>query len=120
MVIVFFLFKACIDGSMWAFCFEEVLKLSYKNGKDVLPCELLRELQKHIQGELIYIPREDNVRAGWGENNGTRQQIRKRNQEIHRLYTKGMGVWELVSRYHLSEDSIRKIIGKVSREQAYL
>ncbi|HHY81370.1 MAG TPA: hypothetical protein GX505_01665 [Clostridiales bacterium] len=93
--------------------------MGYKNGKDVLPIELLQELQKYIQGELIYIPKEDSVRAGWGENNGTRQQIRKRNQEIYRLYTKGMRIRELVSRFHLSEDSIRKIIIKVSREQIY-
>ncbi|MGI6526780.1 MAG: CD3324 family protein [Caldicoprobacterales bacterium] len=94
--------------------------MGYKNGKDVLPCELLQELQKYIQGELIYIPKQGNVRAGWGENNGTRQQIRRRNMEIHRLYTRGMRIRDLVSRYHLSEDSIRKIIVKVSREQAYL
>ena len=93
--------------------------MGYKNGKDVLPHELLHELQKYIQGELVYIPKEDNVRAGWGENNGARSEIRKRNHEIYRLYTKGARIIELVNRYHLSEDSIRKIIVKTSREQAY-
>ena len=92
--------------------------MGYKNGKDVLPCELLQELQKYIQGELIYIPKEDNTRAKWGENNGTRQLIKKRNLEIHSLYMKGLHVQDLVSRYHLSEDSIRKIISKMSQEQA--
>lgn len=92
--------------------------MGYKNGKDVLPSELLQELQKYIQGELIYIPKENNSRAKWGENNGTRQLIRKRNQEIHRLYRKGLQVEDLVTRYHLSEDSIRKIISKMSQEQA--
>lgn len=92
--------------------------MGYKNGKDVLPYELLHELQKYIQGELIYIPKEDNIRAGWGENNGARSEIRQRNQEIYRLYTKGARIRELVNRYHLSEDSIRKIIVKTSREQA--
>ena len=91
--------------------------MGYKNGKDVLPCELLQELQKYIQGELIYIPKEDNTRAKWGENNGTRKLIRKRNQEIHRLYVKGLQVQDLVLLYHLSEDSIRKIISKMSQEQ---
>lgn len=94
--------------------------MGYKNGKDVLPYELLHELQKYIQGELIYIPKEDNIRAGWGENNGARSEIRQRNQEIFRLYAKGARIRELVGRYHLSEDSIRKIIVKTSREQAYL
>ena len=97
-----------------------VAYFGYKNGKDVLPCDLLQELQKYIQGELIYIPKEENTRAKWGENNGTRKLIKKRNQEIHRLYRKGLQVEDLVTRYHLSEDSIRKIISKMSREQAFL
>lgn len=92
--------------------------MGYKNGKDVLPLELLQELQKYIQGELVYIPKEDNIRAGWGENNGTRLEIRMRNQEIYRLYNKGARIRELVDRYHLSEDSIRKIIVKTARGQA--
>ncbi len=93
--------------------------MGYKNGKDVLPLELLHELQKYIQGELVYIPREENIRAGWGENNGTRSAIQERNTEIYRLYEKGARVKELVDRYHLSEDSIRKIIVKTGRELVY-
>ena len=93
--------------------------MGYKNGKDVLPLELLHELQKYIQGELVYIPRKENIRAGWGENNGTRTAIRERNEEIYKLYNKGARVKELVDRYHLSEDSIRKIIVKTGREQVY-
>ena len=92
--------------------------MGYKNGKEVLPLELLQELQKYIQGELIYIPKEDNIRAGWGENNGTRLEIKERNQEIYHLYAKGARIRELVDQYHLSEDSIRKIIVKTGREQA--
>ena len=91
--------------------------MGYKNGKDVLPRELLRELQKYIQGELVYIPKEGTARAGWGENNGTRSELRKRNHEIYHRYTNGAKIEELVSRYHLSEDSIRKIIVKTSHEQ---
>jgi hypothetical protein len=53
----------------------------YKNGKDVLPSALLKELQKYIQGEIIYIPKEDNVRSAWGENNGTRKIIFNMNNE---------------------------------------
>ncbi|NLA84729.1 MAG: hypothetical protein GX854_09460, partial [Clostridiales bacterium] len=70
-------------------------------------------------GELLYIPKSKNARAGWGENNGTRNKIRRRNEEIHQMYIKGMRIQELVDKYHLSEDSIRKIIVKVSREQTY-
>lgn len=90
--------------------------MQYRNGKEVLPAELLKELQKYIQGELIYIPTLDAERKGWGENNGTRDSIRKRNIEIYRLYKGGFTIDELMKSYNLSEDSIRKIICRVNRE----
>lgn len=87
--------------------------MSYKNGKDFLPPRLLKELQEYIQGELLYIPKKvEQKRAGWGENNGTRIQLQLRNREIFNLYSSGVSVGELVEQYHLSEDSIRKIILK--------
>lgn len=87
--------------------------MTYKNGKDFLPPRLLRELQEYFDGEIIYIPRKSEKRAGWGENNGTRLVIQKRNQDIFRQYQGGSTVRDLMERYHLSEDSIRKIIGKM-------
>ncbi|WP_028552232.1 CD3324 family protein [Paenibacillus sp. UNC451MF] len=86
--------------------------MGYKNGKDILPPSLLKQLQDYIQGEIIYIPKKEQTRAGWGENNGTRLTIQRRNHEIYRLYENGSTVLELIQKYHLSEDSIRKIIVK--------
>ena len=90
--------------------------MSYKNGKDILPAGLLKELQKYIDGELIYVPKSTEQRAGWGEINGTRRLIERRNQEIYRLYMNGNSIMELIRSYHLSEDSIRKIILKTRNE----
>jgi Mor family transcriptional regulator len=89
--------------------------LSYKNGRDILPPELLSELQKYIQGEIIYIPREEKARAAWGQVNGTRIMMDLRNKEIYRLYKEGFSIDELMDRYSLSEDSIRKIIYRRSK-----
>jgi len=86
--------------------------VSYKNGKDILPPSLLKQLQEYIQGEIVYIPKREQKRAGWGENNGTRLIIERRNKEIYRLYKSGWTILELIQSYHLSEDSIRKIIVK--------
>lgn len=86
--------------------------MSYKNGKDVLPPNLLKQLQEYIQGEIVYIPKKEQKRAGWGENNGTRIIIERRNREIFQLYQTGSTVLELIKVFHLSEDSIRKIIVK--------
>lgn len=90
--------------------------MNYRNGKDILPTELLKELQKYIQGELIYIPKKDEGRAAWGEMNGTRVLIDKRNREIYRLYKTGTDIESLGESYNLSEDSIRKIIFKTKRQ----
>lgn len=90
--------------------------MSYKNGKDILPPYLLSELQKYIQGELIYVPREENTRKGWGESNGTRDALQERNFEIYRLYREGTNLEDLISLYNLSEDSIRKIIIKMNKK----
>ena len=94
--------------------------MCYKNGKDVLPAALLKELQKYIQGEIIYIPKEDNVRKAWGENNGTRKLLRQRNLEIYKLYKAGTTITKLTQSYNLSEDSIRKIIFNMNNEKLKL
>jgi Mor family transcriptional regulator len=86
--------------------------MTYKNGKDILPPSLLKQLQDYIQGEIVYIPKKNKERAGWGENNGTRLIMERRNKEIYHMYKNGSTVMELIHRYHLSEDSIRKIIVK--------
>lgn len=84
--------------------------MKYRNGKDILPQTLLEQLQEYVQGELVYIPRQESQRAGWGAVNGARLMIRARNMEICRLYEEGNTVGELMELYHLSEDSIRKVL----------
>lgn len=86
--------------------------MNYKNGRDVLPPSLLMELQKYIQGDLIYIPKPANQRASWGEVSGTRKLLAERNREIVQGYSNGATVAELERQYHLSSESIRKIIVK--------
>lgn len=92
--------------------------MGYKNGKDVLPKRLLNELQQYIQGELIYIPKEENTRIGWGESNGTKHFLSTRNTEIYNLYKGGLSVHQLTIKYSLSEDSIRKIISQTNKKVA--
>ena len=84
----------------------------YKNGRDVLPPSLLKELQKYVQGELIYIPKPTDKRASWREVSGTRKLLAERNEEIYRFFTSGWTIVDLEKKYHLSGESIRKIIVK--------
>lgn len=89
--------------------------MKYINGKDILPQSLLEQLQKYVQGELVYVPRQESQRAGWGAVNGARLMIRMRNVEICRFYEEGNTVSELMDMYHLSEDSIRKVLNSRTR-----
>lgn len=39
--------------------------MKYKNAKDVFPPNLLKQIQKYVAGELIYIP-AGGKRKSWG------------------------------------------------------
>ena len=84
--------------------------MRYINGKDVLPPDLLKEVQNYLSGELMYVPRKDESRAAWGQKSGLREQVFKRNLKIVELYRTGASVMDLTDEYCLSEASIRKII----------
>jgi len=84
--------------------------MNYKNGRTVLPSDLLEQLQEYVQGDLIYIPKKDEDKVGWGENSGAKILLKDRNQKILEAYRNGKNTVELASSFFLSEDSIRKIL----------
>ena len=90
--------------------------MGYKNGKDILPASLLKEIQKYVQSELIYIPMKNgSARAAWGDQNGTRRSLEMRNQEIYQLHKMGSSIDDLMNQFHLSRDSIYKIVLKTRK-----
>jgi Mor family transcriptional regulator len=76
----------------------------------------LKELQKYVSGELVYIPKGKEQRARWGEVSGTRKLLAERNKEICQMHADGATISELEDHYHLSGESIRKIIFKSQRQ----
>lgn len=84
--------------------------MKYRNAKAVLPKELLAELQKYAEGELIYIPGRKQRKAGWGTLNGSRESYALRNMQILSHFQNGESVEELSERFFLSKDSVKKII----------
>lgn len=83
--------------------------MKYENANNVLPPELIRQIQKYAAGKLLYIPKKEEPVA-WGSLSGARQKLQKRNQRIYDEYKNGKGVGELAEEYFLSIDSIRKIV----------
>lgn len=89
--------------------------LGYKNGKEILPDELIKQIQKYVDGQNVYIPCKGNKRRYWGENTSTKQVLELRNIEIFNKYQIGYRVIELAKEYHLSEQAIYKVLSKYKR-----
>ncbi|GKV57251.1 hypothetical protein NCCP2222_31980 [Sporosarcina sp. NCCP-2222] len=84
--------------------------MTYLNAESVLPAELIKDIQKYVDGKPLYIPRKEERKKSWGEKNGTRDALLKRNKEIYSMFRKGSTIVELTELYYLSEKSIRRII----------
>jgi Mor family transcriptional regulator len=83
--------------------------LNYKKGAEVLPARLLKEIQEYVEGSLVYIPKRSR-KAGWGFVSGAREAIDQRNRKILNLFEHGESIEALSDRFHLGEDTIRKIV----------
>ncbi|GLC30253.1 CD3324 family protein [Clostridium omnivorum] len=85
--------------------------MKYKNAFDILPDELLHEIQKYIEGEALYIPKSKE-RKKWGEGSGARTYFTERNEEIRNKFFKKISIDDLAEEYGLSTETIRKIVYK--------
>ena len=84
--------------------------MKYKNASDILPDELLKELQKYAPGEVLYIP-SSGARKKWGAETGTRRFYEERNEEIrHKYFHLKTQLDSLCEEYCLSDETVRKII----------
>ncbi len=84
--------------------------MKYINARELLPQELVEEIQRYIQGGYLYIPANEEQHRCWGELSGYREKLAQRNREIMLEYGNGSTVECLAEKYYLSEHTIRKII----------
>ena len=56
--------------------------MKYVKVATVLPESLIAEIQKYIQGETIYIPKQETKHYKWGTRSGGRKQLDERNKAI--------------------------------------
>lgn len=87
-----------------------VMTMSYINAEKVLPEWLVEKIRSYVGEGLIYIPPVDSSRRKWGSKSGARQMFEARNNEIRKKKSTGVTVSKLAEEYHLSEDTIRRII----------
>jgi len=92
--------------------------MPYLKGEEAFPPELLAEIQDHVQGVLVYIPKRGPGRAGWGCRNGAREALDRRDDEIRRAAARGVPVDRIADEYALSEDAIRKVLYRKRKKSA--
>lgn len=87
--------------------------MSYINSKDVLPKEMIKEIQKYVNGVNLYIPKvpEENSNCS-----NYKLELYKRNQEIYNLFLQGEKVSKLAAEYYLSDKSIYRILGEMKNK----
>ena len=86
--------------------------MRYMRAADVLPPDLLAQVQAYIDGEYLYIPRRESNWKPWGAANGRKAETRTRNLEIYRRYREGISVNQLED-YFLAPKSVWKIIARL-------
>ena len=84
--------------------------MKYIKAQAVLPKSLLAEIQKFVQGELIYIPKSQTNYIKWGTNTGTKELLAIRNENIIQAFKSGASIVKLSEIYNLSEETIKKIV----------
>lgn len=84
--------------------------MGYIHALEVLPQELVEQIQKYVDGQVLYIPKIKSKRCRWGEKTDARAYFKERNIEIYNSYKNGMVVLELSEKYFLTPKSIQRII----------
>lgn len=84
--------------------------MRYIKAEEVLPGELIAQIQQYVDGVSIYIPRKAENRQPWGCATTYRRELAQRNDGIRREHAQGVPVSVLACRYHLAEKSVRRIL----------
>lgn len=83
--------------------------MKYVNAAEILPEQLLKELQSYIDGRVLYIPKA-SAKKEWGTASGARTFYQERNKEIQKMFKEGCSIEELTEQYGLAYSTIKKII----------
>lgn len=84
--------------------------MSYKKAEEILPKELLEQVQEYVDGQNLYIPRKSGHKKAWGCGTTYRDELHQRNRRIRDEHRAGLTARQLAKKYHLSEKSISRIL----------
>lgn len=87
-----------------------VHNMDYIRAVDILPPELIEQLQQYVDGAVIYIPKKEEDKRAWGERTATKKELARRNAKIYTDFQAGKSIKELAEEYFLADKSIQRII----------
>jgi Mor family transcriptional regulator len=87
--------------------------MKYRNAAELLPPQLLLELQKYAQGETFYVPKIK--RESWGAATGAKTFYSQRNLDIRNQFSRGVDLEKLSEDHFISEDAVKKMFIKRGR-----
>ena len=90
--------------------------MSYIRAEDILPPDVLLLVQSYVEGRLLYIPKKRIARNKWGSVSGSKTYYSRRNALICAEFRQGACVYDLMTKYCLSEKSIQRILRSSSRK----
>lgn len=93
--------------------------MDYIKAEDILPQELIEQIQQYVDGRSVYIPRRATHRQAWGDKTLYRLELAARNAHIRLMHRQGSSVKNLSLQYHLSEKTIRGILHKEDTHMPY-
>ena len=84
--------------------------MRYVKAQDILPAQLLDQLQQYVDGAYLYVPRKQENRLAWGECTQSKRETAERNRDIYMRSLEGERPAQLAEAYFLTEKTIRQII----------
>lgn len=83
--------------------------MKYINARDILPEDILKQLQSYATGTLLYVPKQGEEKS-WGEISGYRTYLLKRNRMILNFFQYGVSLEEISDTFGLSQETVKKVI----------
>ncbi len=84
--------------------------MNYISAKDVLPMEIIKQIQCYVDGQIIYIPKAEPEKRGRKADTLAKRELSIRNANICMDYISGLSIKQLSQKYFLVEKSIQRII----------
>ncbi len=91
--------------------------MRYARAQDILPAQLLSQLQQYIDGAYLYVPRKEENRLAWGERTHSKKETAARNRLIFLEAKAGKEIPALAETYFLTEKTIRRILLEERKKQ---